>query len=230
VSTPKGDKAGVSSAAGSSELDALASLAGAEGDEIVERALELAREMLGMDLAYMTQFTEQDQVYRAVDGPGDDFSMDAGAAYPLEGSYCRRMVLGQIPNAVPDTAANDELRDLELTGKADIGAYVGVPITLSDGTLYGTVCVTSHDANPELAERDVAFMHVLARIIAGQLEQRRLTRENEALKGRVRSLKLEIDQAAQKEQVDEIADSDWFGDLSQRAGALRKIAGGEEVK
>jgi hypothetical protein len=30
--------------------------------------------------------------------------------------------------------------------------------------------------------------------------------------------------------VDEIADSDWFGDLSQRAGTLRKIAGGEGEK
>ena len=216
----------MSSVGGPSELDALAALAGAEGDEIVERALEIAREMLGMELAYMTQFTAQDQVYRAVDGAGEEFSMDEGAAYPLEGSYCQRMVLGHIPNAVPDTAANEELRDLDLTKKADIGSYVGVPITLSDGTLYGTVCVTSHDANPELAERDVAFMQVLARIIAGQLEQRRLTKENEALKGRVASLKLEIDQAAQQEQVAEIADSDWFGDLSQRAGTLRKIAGG----
>ena len=215
-------------AEGSNELDALAALASAEGDEIVERALAVARDMLGMDLAYMTQFTEQDQVYRAVDGAGDEFSMQEGAAYALEGSYCQRMVLGHIPNVVPDTAANDELRDLELTAKADIGSYVGVPITLSDGTLYGTVCVTSHDANPELAERDLAFMQVLARIIAAQLEQRRLNKENDALKGRVKSLKLEIDQAAQKEQVDEIAESDWFGDLSERAGTLRKIAGGGE--
>lgn len=221
-----GDDAGVSGEQGQSELDALAALAEAEGDEIVEKALGIAREMLGMELAYMTQFTDADQVYRAVDGAGEEFSMDEGGAYPLEGSYCRRMVLGQIPNAVPDTSAEDELRDLELTSKADIGSYVGVPITLSDGTLYGTVCVTSHDANPELAERDVAFMRVLARIIAGQLEQRRLARENEALKGRVASLKLEIDQAAQQEQVAEISDSEWFGDLSQRAGTLRKIAGG----
>jgi GAF domain-containing protein len=218
----------VTSTEGTNELDVLAALAEAEGDEIVERALAVAREMLGMELAYMTQFTEQDQVYRAVDGAGEEFSMQEGAAYALEGSYCQRMVLGHIPNAVPDVSENEELKDLELTAKADIGSYVGVPITLSDGTLYGTVCVTSHDANPELAERDVAFMQVLARIIAGQLEQRRLNQENEALKGRVKSLKLEIDQAAQKEQVDEIADSDWFGDPSQRAGTLRKIAGGEE--
>jgi GAF domain-containing protein len=135
-------------------------------------------------------------------------------------------VLGKIPNAVPDTAQDDELRDLELTKKARIGSYVGVPITLSDGTLYGTVCVTSHDASPELAERDVAFMRVLARIIGGQLEQRRLTRENEALKGRVDALKLEIDQTAQREQVEEIAASDWFGDLSRRAGNLRRVAAG----
>ena len=134
-------------------------------------------------------------------------------------------------NAVSDTAAEDALRDLELTKKADIGSYVGVPITLADGTLYGTICTASHDASPELAERDVQFMHVLSRIIASQLEQRRLAEENESLRGRVEALKVEVDQKASREQVDEITGNDWFQELSDRAEGLRRTAGsggGEE--
>ena len=151
--------------------------------------------------------------------------MEEGGSWPLEGSYCQRMVLGQIPNAVSDTSAEAEVRDLEPTEKAGIGAYVGVPITLSDGTLYGTICTTSHEAAPELAERDVQFMHVLARIIAAQLEQRRLAEENESLRGRVEALKVEVDQKARREQVDEITSSDWFSELSDRAEGLRRTAG-----
>jgi GAF domain-containing protein len=207
------------------ELGALADLASAADEEIVERALAIARNVLGMDLAYMTQFTRDDQVYVDVAGENESFGMDKGGAYPLEGSYCQRMVLGQIPKAVRDTTENEELRDLELTKEAGIGSYVGVPITLSDGTLYGTICTASSAASPELADRDVQFMEVLAKIIASQLEQRRLVEENRSLRGRVDALKVEVDQAARREQVDEIAGADWFKDLSDRAEGLRRTAG-----
>jgi len=216
---------------GADELGALADLATADAEEIVERALAIARDVLGMELAYMTQFTPDDQVYRGVSGEADSFGMQEGGSWPIEGSYCQRMVLGEIPNAVSDTSQEEAVRDLELTEKADIGAYVGVPITLSDGTLYGTICTTSHDAAPELAERDVQFMHVLARIIASQLEQRRLAQENESLRGRVEALRVEVDQQARREQVEEITNNDWFSELSDRAEGLRRTAGsggGEE--
>jgi GAF domain-containing protein len=210
---------------GADELGALADLATAEAEEIVERALEIARDVLGMDLAYMTQFTADDQVYREVSGESESFGMEAGGSWPLEGSYCQRMVLGEIPNAVADTSREEAVRELELTAHGKIGAYVGVPIKLSDGTLYGTICTTSHDAAPELADRDVQFMHVLARIIAAQLEQRRLADENESLRGRVEALKVEVDQKARREQVEEITSGDWFKELSDRAEGLRKTAG-----
>jgi GAF domain-containing protein len=210
------------------ELGALADLASAESDEIVERALAVARDVLGLDLAYMTQFTDDDQVYKGTSGDADGFKMREGGSLPLEGTYCQRMVLGRIPNLVRDTAEEDELRDLKLTKDADIGSYVGVPITLSDGTVYGTICAASHEAAPELAEKDVKFMHVLARIVGAEVEQARLANENNRLRGRVDALKVEVDQKAQREQVEELTSGDWFQELSERAQALRKMAGGSE--
>lgn len=208
------------------ELGALADLATAAGEEIVEQALSVAREILGLDLAYMTQFTADDQVYKETAGDAEGFKMKAGGSWPLEGSYCQRMVLGRIPNLVRDTAEEDELRDLELTKAADIGAYVGVPITLSDGTVYGTICATSHEAAPDLTERDVQFMHVLARIVGSEVEQNRLAEENARLRGRVDTLKVEIDHKARSEQVEELTSGDWFQELSERAEGLRRMAGG----
>jgi HD-GYP domain-containing protein (c-di-GMP phosphodiesterase class II) len=46
-----------------------------------------------------------------------------------------------------------------------------VPVSLSDGSVFGTFCVLSHEPNPALRERDVRLMGVLARLIADQLEQ-----------------------------------------------------------
>jgi GAF domain-containing protein len=195
-------------------LDGLAAVASTAPDETVERALNIARELLGMDIGYVARFADGKQNYAAVEGDGASFDMAAGGSYPLEGSYCRRMTMGRIGNVVNDTSEDDELRDLELTKLADIGAYIGVPIELSDGTLYGTICCASHDPNHALDERDVKFMMVLARVVGGDLENKQLRRE-------VADLKVEIDQGKRRRQVDEISETEWFQDLQARAAELR---------
>lgn len=65
-----------------------------------------------------------------------------------------------------------------------LGAYLGVPVVLSDGRLYGTLCAASREAQPHLSARDVDFLRVAASLVAEQLEQhieqevpRRLARE-----------------------------------------------------
>jgi GAF domain-containing protein len=202
-------------------LDSLASVAGSAPDDTIERALNTAREMLGMDMGYVTHFDEGKQNYAAVEGDGESFDMEAGGSYPLEGSYCQRMVMGRIPNAVNDTSENEELADLELTKLAEIGSYIGVPIEFSDGTLYGTICCASHDRNEALDDRDVKFMQVIARIVADEIEQRQLKDEVEVLRAEVKELKVEIDQGRRERMVDEISETEWFQDLQQRAAELR---------
>src|SRR5688572_682440 len=113
-------------------------------------ALQLAREFLGMDVGYFTQFKGGEQTYRALAGDAASFGMAEDEGYPLDGTYCQRMVLGDIPSIVTDTSANKEVADLALTELGRIGAYAGVPIEFADGRLYGTLCTVSHEAKPDL--------------------------------------------------------------------------------
>jgi GAF domain-containing protein len=158
-------------------LDGLAMVAASSSDAIVERALNVARDVLGMDIGYLAQFVDGRQVYERVEGDGASFDIHSGDSYPLEASYCRRMTLGRIPHIVADSSQHEETRDLELTHLANIASYIGVPIELSDGTLYGSICCASHDPNHALDERDVQFMQVLARVVGGELENRGLRRQ-----------------------------------------------------
>jgi EAL domain-containing protein (putative c-di-GMP-specific phosphodiesterase class I) len=94
---------------------------------------------------------------------------------------------------VNDAAADDRTADLPLTREAGIGAYVGVPIRLWDGTLYGTLCCLSRSAEPSLNGRDVRFLRVLAEIVADQLDRDQLESEKRRLEwSRIRSI-LELD-------------------------------------
>jgi hypothetical protein len=73
---------------------------------------------------------------------------------------------GAPDNIVRDSSREPIVRELEITRRAGIGAYVGVPLVMADGRTYGTFCCLSHEPQPSLRQRDVEFMHVLARLIA----------------------------------------------------------------
>src|SRR5439155_6652017 len=100
---------------------------------------------------------------------------------PLQDTYCRPMIAGDLPQLVPDAAHDERTADLPLTRETGIGAYVGVPIRLWDGTLYGTLCCLSRCAEPSLNERDVRFLRVLAEVVADQLDREQLESEKRRL-------------------------------------------------
>jgi EAL domain-containing protein (putative c-di-GMP-specific phosphodiesterase class I) len=138
--------------------------------ETIERILTLARRQLGMDVAFAAAIENGLEKVRATDGDAESFGLDGQINIPLEESYCNLMVKGQLAHVVPDAKTHPVVRDLAVTASANIGAYVGVPVHLWDGRLYGTLCCLSHSAQPSLDERDARFMQVLAAVIGDQVE------------------------------------------------------------
>jgi GAF domain-containing protein len=143
--------------------------------ESIERSLRFARELLSMDIAWVAEFKDGKKVFRIVDGDADSFGFSEGDAMPLDLSYCQRVVQGAIPSVIRDAAAEPGVCDLAVTARARIGCYVGVPIERADGTLYGTLCVASHRPNPALAQREADFLRGVARRVAADLEDHRLS-------------------------------------------------------
>jgi HD-GYP domain-containing protein (c-di-GMP phosphodiesterase class II) len=126
--------------------------------DAVERTLALAREALGMDVAFVAEFAEDKMEFRTLEGDAGSFGWQEGGGVPLEGSFCKRVVEGTLPNVVPDAR--------------------------SDGRVYGTLCCLSHSAEPRLQERDARFMEVLARLVADQIEREELEEERRRLEVR----------------------------------------------
>jgi GAF domain-containing protein len=89
---------------------------------------------------------------------------------PRDQTYCQLMLDGRLPNVIPDMAADPRADALPAAPKATPRAYASVPLTLSDGRLYGTLCAVSRQP-VALDDRAVHFLTVLARLIADQLER-----------------------------------------------------------
>jgi EAL domain-containing protein (putative c-di-GMP-specific phosphodiesterase class I) len=176
------------STSGLDSLTELARLSLAGSNEAIERILSLARGALDMDVALVGAF-DGEYVIETVEGDEEWFDLEVGKRIPVEETYCRRMVQGELPSLVPDAALDERTADLAITHEAGIGAYVGVPIRLWDGTLYGTLCCLSRSPEPSLNERDARFLQVLAEIVADQIDRGQLGGEKRKLEwSRVRGV------------------------------------------
>ena len=138
----------------------------------IEDMLRDVREALRMDVAFVSQFAQDRLVFRKLEGDAKSFGWREGESFPIDESYCKRVLDGRIPRVVPDAKREDATKDLRVTTEADIGSYAAVPLVLSNGRLYGTLCCLSHEPDPWLRERDLGVMERTARWLVEQLERR----------------------------------------------------------
>jgi PAS domain-containing protein len=139
-------------------------------------AMQSVREVLGMDVAYVSEVVGDDMVFREVAGDAASFGIRAGLSMPLRLTYCQRMLDGRLPNLIPDVRGDDRAASVPMTWLGRVGAFATVPLTLSDGRLYGTLCAAGRERT-RLDFRSLQFLKVLARMVADQLEREAGVRE-----------------------------------------------------
>jgi GAF domain-containing protein len=139
--------------------------------EKIEEMLSAVRKVLELDVAFVSEFAGERMVFRALEGDAESFGWEEGNGFPIDESYCKRVLDGRINRVVPDAKGEDATRDLRVTTEADIGSYAAVPLVLSDGRLYGTLCCVGHAPDPWLRERDLGLMERVARQLIEQLER-----------------------------------------------------------
>ena len=142
--------------------------------EDIVHMLREVREALSMDVAFVSEFAGDELVFRALEGDAESFGWQEDESFPLDESYCKRVLDGRIPQVVPNAKVEEATRDLRVTSEADIGCYCAVALVLSDGRLYGTLCCVSHEPDPWLRERDLDLMDRTARFLVEDLERRGL--------------------------------------------------------
>lgn len=153
-------------------------------DPSIERAVQAVRELLGMEVAYTTEMSGSVQRFEVLAGDGESFGVAAGMEMDLDRTYCARVLQGRLPSLMPDVRGDPRSASLAITDAADVGAFVSVPLRLSDGSVPGTLCAASHRPRPDLGYRELQFLQVFARLIADQTERH-------ALEERQRSLELQ---------------------------------------
>lgn len=145
-----------------------------EAQSIVARSvgdmLNLIRETLDLEVVFVGEFVEGERVCRHVSKEVDFPLIDVGVAHPLDVSLCWRIAQGRFPSFTP--SVRDIFVEHQLPPAYEaLGGHVGVPVRLSDGRLYGSLCGFSTKACPHLQAQDVKRMEIAAQAIARLLAQ-----------------------------------------------------------
>lgn len=139
-------------------------------DEAIQCMLRQVRRNLGLEIAFVSQLRDGERVFRYVDTDLVASPVKAGEAGPAEDSYCRYVVNGDIPQLLYDPGRHPVTAQMSGTWELPVGTHVSVPITLSDGTVYGTLCCFSFELVEQVTESHVAALRVIAGVFAEYLE------------------------------------------------------------
>jgi diguanylate cyclase (GGDEF)-like protein len=128
---------------------------------LIQELLTLARTHVGAEIAFIGRFDGDVRVMRAVQS-SLPLPIAPGHTEGLETTYCQKIVLGELPRAIPDTSLNPVAMSLPVTTQLPIGSYLGVPVTLPVSGFYGTLCCVSRHTSPQFDGKAVAFLESVA--------------------------------------------------------------------
>ncbi len=137
--------------------------------EAVHRILRLAREQLEMELTWLARFVDGRQVFQAFDGDPGRFALTGETELGVDETFCVRVIDGRLPPVIPDTLADERTAQLPGTKDHHLGAYVGAPVYVGRGDLYGMLCAVSRESEPSLRHRDAKLLRMLADLLTEPL-------------------------------------------------------------
>ena len=149
-----------------------------DADLKVAELLRTAKRSLGLSLTFLSRLDGRVQHLEVVESSIPLFR--DGQTQPQATSLCQAILDGKLPSVIPNVAKLPEAKRLPAARFPRIRSFVSVPVSLSDGTLYGTFCAAGFTADKELTARDRALMEVLASAAATVIEPGVQERRREA--------------------------------------------------
>ena len=142
--------------------------------EAAEAALRLLQDTAGLDLWAVTQLRGDEQVVITARSTG--FPIPPGAVLPWAESLCVHMCNGG-PRVAPDVTGVPGYAGAGIRRAVQVGAYVGAPLTLEGGQVFGTVCGLGHEEQPESLHAVLPLLEFVAGLLSTLLSKEMLAAE-----------------------------------------------------
>ncbi len=135
----------------------------------IERLLWLVRSHLDVEVAWVSAFSDGQQIIHAANGDTEAMNIPVGEGTDLQGSFCIRVVTGTLPPVITDARRHPITRDLAVTRDLKIGSYIGVPWHGPGGATAGMLCCVSRHPDPTLNDEAIRFLTHIAELISDHM-------------------------------------------------------------
>ncbi|MGZ4506805.1 MAG: EAL domain-containing protein [Blastococcus sp.] len=140
-----------------------------EAEQQIADLLQTARRSLRLSVAFLSRLDGTTQHLEVVE-TSVPFLFQEGYQQQQDVTLCQAILDRKLPAVIPNLADFPEAMKLPAARMPRLRSYVSVPVTLSDGSLYGTFCAAGLTSDKDLTKRDKALMDVLASAAAVIIE------------------------------------------------------------
>jgi diguanylate cyclase (GGDEF)-like protein len=137
-------------------------------DEASRAVVSYLRSAVPLGFWSVTRYDGERQVYLTLED--DHYGTHVGDSVPWTDSFCRHAVAGTGPQIAPYAMAVPVYAATEVAARLDIGTYVGIPIRLSDGEVFGTLCGLDPAVREAGFARHADLLELLTMLLARVLD------------------------------------------------------------
>ena len=123
---------------------------------------------MGFDLWMLTR-TEGDQ-WIVLQSEDHGYGITPGSVFSWADSFCAEMVKGNGPRIAPSSQDIPAYAAAPIGHQVQIGAYVGLPLTRTDGSLFGTLCAIHPSSLPLSIVHEQELVELLGAMLSTILQ------------------------------------------------------------
>lgn len=137
-------------------------------ENAVQEVFAFLRRRLEFDLWMVTRKENDD--WTVLHRDDQSYEVNLGQVLRWSESFCSEMIKGNGPRVAPDSKMVNAYSAAAVGKLFKIGAYIGVPILLSDGSLFGTLCALHPDPKPTNIQRDQELLELIGMMLSKILQ------------------------------------------------------------
>lgn len=137
-----------------------------ENEVLFDTLCSAAASLLGCPISHISVVEESTQWYKSVVGIALD-------EMPKNNSFCTHTIMSGAPMVIPDLSKNPKFMDHPMVAEGGPQAryYAGVPLILSSGFRFGSLCVLDFVPHDRPTDSELATLEHLGRAVVAALEK-----------------------------------------------------------
>lgn len=148
-------------------------------DELAIDLIELAKEIVPDKLVYLTSIENDTQRILKLSSQDSPILLEEGMSFDLKDTVCNRIDFNQREVLMyEDIESQIETTRLQsLLCEVNIKSYLGIPILMKNGDIFGTLCVANHKST-QYDSKSIRLLERVVRMFSYYLElERRASRD-----------------------------------------------------